>query len=50
MKANTVPVVAVIQALRGDADPRVREEVDQTLAILLGGQALPLGGQSGKNP
>jgi hypothetical protein len=50
MKANTVPVVAVIQAMRGDSDPRVREEVDQALATLLGGQSLQLGGQPARNP
>jgi hypothetical protein len=50
MRANTVPVVAVVQALRGDADPRVREEVDQALATLLGGQTLSIGAPPGKNP
>jgi hypothetical protein len=50
MKANTVPVVAVVQAMRGDSDPRVREEVEQTLAILLGGQTLNVGAPPATKP
>jgi hypothetical protein len=34
MKANTLPVVQTVQALRSDNDPRVRLEVDEVLAAL----------------
>lgn len=34
MRLNTVPVVSVIQSLKGDSDPRVRHEVEQALAVL----------------
>jgi hypothetical protein len=34
MHLNTVPVVSVIQSLKTDADPRVRHEVEQALAVL----------------
>jgi hypothetical protein len=34
MRANTVPVVTVVRALKTDADPRVRQEVEQALAVL----------------
>ena len=32
MQANTVPVVAVVQELKNDADPRVRDVVGEALA------------------
>jgi hypothetical protein len=34
MNVNTVPVVTAVQALRGDTDPRVRQEVEQALSVL----------------
>jgi hypothetical protein len=34
MKANTLPVVQTVQSLKSDRDPRVRQEVDETLAAL----------------
>jgi hypothetical protein len=34
MKANTMPVVTTVQALKADADPRVRNEAEQALAVL----------------
>jgi hypothetical protein len=34
MNANTVPVVAALQGLRSDSDPRVQQEVDQGLTVL----------------
>jgi hypothetical protein len=34
MKANTLPVVQTVQALKSDRDPRVRQEVDEALAAL----------------
>ena len=34
MGCNTMPVVNALQALRLDADPRVREEAEQALAAL----------------
>jgi hypothetical protein len=34
MKANTHPVVTAVQALRNDADPRVRHEAVEALAVL----------------
>jgi hypothetical protein len=34
MKATTPPVVQAVQALRTDSDPRVRQEVEQALAVL----------------
>jgi hypothetical protein len=44
MKCNTMPVVAALQNLKGDADPRVQQEVEQALAMLApgvtGGQGL----------
>jgi hypothetical protein len=39
MNANTVPVVGTIQALKSDADPRVRSEAEQALGTLTPGQA-----------
>jgi hypothetical protein len=45
MKVNTVPVVVVLQALKADADPRVRTEVDEALWTLAAGlpmQAAPV--------
>ncbi len=37
MKVNTVPVVVAVQALKADADPRVRTEVDEALSTLAPG-------------
>jgi hypothetical protein len=34
MKANTLPVLQAVQSLKSDGDPRVRHEVDETLAAL----------------
>ncbi len=34
MKVNTVPVVSAVQALEGDKDVRVRQEVKQALAVI----------------
>jgi hypothetical protein len=34
MKANTLPVVQAVQALKSDSDARVRQEVEQALSIL----------------
>jgi HEAT repeat protein len=34
MKANTVPVVATVTALKDDPDIRVRQEVEQALPLL----------------
>jgi hypothetical protein len=34
MKANTLPVVQAVQTLKSDGDPRVRHEVEETLAAL----------------
>jgi hypothetical protein len=34
MKANTLPVVSVLQSLKADADPRVRMEVEEALPAL----------------
>jgi hypothetical protein len=34
MKANTLPVVTVLQSLKADADPRVRMEVEEALPTL----------------
>jgi hypothetical protein len=34
MNVNTLPVVNAVQALKGDADPRVRQAVEDTLATL----------------
>ena len=34
MKANTLPVVQTVQALKNDSDPRVRAEVERALAVL----------------
>jgi hypothetical protein len=39
MNVNTVPVVAALQALRSDNDPRVQQEVTQALAVLAAGLA-----------
>jgi hypothetical protein len=38
MKVNTVPVVAVVEGLKRDADPRVRLEAEEALTAL-GGRA-----------
>jgi hypothetical protein len=35
LKVNTVPVVAAISSLRNDPDIRVRNEVEQALAVLM---------------
>jgi hypothetical protein len=35
MKANTIHVVNAVQALKADTDPRVRQEVEQALPVLL---------------
>jgi hypothetical protein len=35
MKANTVPVVTTVQALKADSDLRVRREAEQALPVLL---------------
>jgi hypothetical protein len=39
MQANSPEVVGVLSHLRNDGDPRVRQEVDQALAVLAPGQA-----------
>ena len=39
IKVNTMPVVAACQALKADADPRVRKEAEQTLVVLTKGVA-----------
>jgi hypothetical protein len=39
MHVNTVPVVSVIQGLKGDPDPRVRQEVGVALNALTPGQS-----------
>jgi hypothetical protein len=33
MKVNTMPVVQAVQALKTDGDVRVRQEVEQALAV-----------------
>jgi len=35
MKVNTVPVVAVLMAMKNDTDLRVRQEVEQALTVLM---------------
>jgi hypothetical protein len=37
MKVNTVPVVAAVEGLKRDADPRVRLEAEEALTVLGGG-------------
>jgi hypothetical protein len=37
MNANTVPVVATLQGMRSDSDPRVQQEVEQGLTVLAAG-------------
>jgi hypothetical protein len=34
MKVNTVPVVATVEGLKRDADPRVRLEAEEALTVL----------------
>jgi hypothetical protein len=47
MHVNAVPVVGVIQGLKSDPDPRVRQEADLALNVLMPGQA---SGSSGVQP
>jgi hypothetical protein len=35
LKVNSVPVINVVRGLQADPDPRVRQEADQALAVLL---------------
>ena len=41
MKAATPAVVATVQALKADADPRVQHEADCALTVLAPGQTAP---------
>jgi hypothetical protein len=42
MNVNTLPVVTTVQSLKTDPDPRVRQEVDQALMVLVPSSAAPL--------